>query len=304
MPKLSVLLPALGGLETVRTALDRWQSQASVFGLELIVLCPDRVDTADGLRVVDTRGLLLHEARARGIRESTAEYVFLAEDHCLPDEGWAAAILPRLDEGWDAIGSRLAAGVTTDARSQAAFLLGYGEWMAPLETGPTRVLPGHNVVLRRRLLLELGDELDDLLVVGAFLVRRLRVGRRMLVVAEAGMTHYDVTAFRRQLVVFQTVGRSFGAVRTRRASTPARVVYAAAFPFLAAAHWRRALVQYRRAGRSNGMRATCLAPAGLFAGVWGVGEALGALLGPRRVASSAWRSETKPVVSSSDDGKA
>ena len=134
--------------------------------------------------------------------------------------GWADAILPRLDEGWDAIGSRLAAGVTTDARSQAAFLLGYGEWMAPLETGPTRVLPGHNVVLRRRLLLELGDELEDLLLVGAFLVRRLRPGRRMLVVAEAGMTHYDVTAFRRQLVVFQTVGRSFGAMRTRRAPTP------------------------------------------------------------------------------------
>jgi hypothetical protein len=52
------------------------------------------------------------------------------------------------------------------------------------------------------------------------------------------------------------------------------------------------------------MRATCLAPAALFAGVWGVGEALGALLGPQRVASGAWRSETKPVVSSSDDRKA
>ena len=49
------------------------------------------------------------------------------------------------------------------------------------------------------------------------------------------------------------------------------------------------------------MRARCLAPAGLFAGVWGVGEALGALLGPQRVASSASRGETKPVVSSSDD---
>ncbi len=304
MPKLSVLLPALGGIETVRAALDRWQSQASVAGLELIVLCPDGVDGPAGVRVVDTRGLLLHEARARGVRESIAEYVFLAEDHCLPDAGWADAILPRLDEGWDAIGSRLAAGVTTDARSQAAFLLGYGEWMAPIETGPARVLPGHNVVLRRRLLLELGDDLEDLLLVGAFLVRRLRPGRRMLVVAEAGMTHYDVTAFRRQLVVFQTVGRSFGAMRTRRAPTPARVAYAAAFPLLAAAHWRRALAQYRRAGRPNGMRATCLAPAALFAGVWGVGEALGALLGPQRVASGAWRSETKPVVSSSDDRKA
>jgi len=36
----------------------------------------------------------------------------------------------------------------------------------------------------------------------------------------------------------------------------------------------------------------------------GVGEALGALLGPQRVASRTWRSETKPVMSSSDDRKA
>ena len=118
------------------------------------------------------------------------------------------------------------------------------------------------------------------------------------------MTHYDVTAFRRQLVVFQTVGRSFGAMRTRRAPTLARVAYAAAFPLLAAAHWRRALAQYRRAGRSNGMRATCLAPAALFAGVWGASEGLGALLGTKRVASGAWRSETKPVMVGSDDRKA
>jgi hypothetical protein len=93
-------------------------------------------------------------------------------------------------------------------------------------------------------------------------------------------------------------------MRTRRAPTAARVAYAVAFALLAAAHWRRALAQYRRAGRSNGMRATCLASAGLFAGVWGAGEALGALLGPQRVASGAWRSETKPIVSSSDGRKA
>jgi hypothetical protein len=134
MPLLSVLLPALGGLETVRAAVDRWQAQARRADLELIVLCPDRVDV-EGVRTIDTRGLLLNEARARGIREATAQHVFLAEDHCVPDESWAEAMLPRLAEGWDGIGCRLAAGNTTDARSQAAFLIAYGEWMAPLATG-------------------------------------------------------------------------------------------------------------------------------------------------------------------------
>ena len=304
MPRLTVLLPALGGVQTVATALERWQAQASTHDIELIVLCPDGGDGVDGARVVDTDGLLLHEARARGIHASTTEYVFVAEDHCLPDDGWAEAMVARLDERWDAIGSRLAAGDTSDARSQAAFLLGYGEWMAPLETGPTRVLPGHNVVLRRRILLDLGDELGELLVVGAFLIRRVRPGRRFLVVAEAGMTHYDVTSWRRQLVVFNTVGRSFGALRTRRWPFPVRLAYAAAFPLVAVAHWRRALAQYRRGGRANGMRPTCLAPAALFAGLWALGEAVGALLGPQRVAPGAWRSETKPVTASARGPKA
>ena len=49
-------------------------------------------------------------------------------------------------------------------------------------------------------------------------------------VAEAGMTHYDGTAFRRQLVAFQTVGRSFGGDAHRRGPALARVAYAAAFP--------------------------------------------------------------------------
>ena len=83
-----------------------------------------------------------------------------------------------------------------------------------------------------------------------------------------------------------------------------RLAYAAAFPLVAAAHWRRALAQYRRGGRANGMRRTCLAPAALFAGLWAFGEAAGALLGPQRVAPGAWRSETKPVMPSARGPKA
>ncbi len=304
MTRLSVLLPALGGLDTVRTAIERWLAHASSPAIELVVLCPDAAGATDGVRTVDTRGLLLHEARARGIRESESDYVFLAEDHCLPDEGFGDAILARLDEGWDAIGCRLSPGIVADARSQAAFLLGYGEWMAPLRTGPTRVMPGHNAALRRQALLDLGDELDDLLLVGALLVRRLGRGGRMLVVAEAGMTHYDVTDWRRQLTVFQTVGRSFGALRTRDTARPLRAAYAAAFPLVAVAHWRRALAQYRRAGQANGIGRASLVPAALFAVTWAAGEALGALLGPQRVAPGAWRSETKPVVASGGAPKA
>ena len=258
MPKLSVLLPALGGLETVRTALDRWQSQASASGLELIVPCPDGVDTADGLRVVDTaRPCSTRRVRAASGNPPPSTS---SSPRTVPSgRGWAATILPRLDEGLGRNRLPPRRRRHDRARSQAAFLLGYGEWMAPLETGPTCVLPATRRPAPPPPRSGSETSQSDLLVVGAFLVQRLRVGRRMLVVAEAGMTHYDER--RSAGSSSSRRWRSFGALRTAGVD-PARVAYAAAFPFLAAAHWRRALAQYRRAGRSNGMRARCLAPAG------------------------------------------
>lgn len=299
MTRLTIVLPALHGLRTVSAALARWEQQPRRDELELVVVCPEgAAATCDGgLRLVDSTGLLLHQARARGIREAGGQHVFLAEDHCVPEDGWSDAILARLDEGWDAIGCSLRPGDTTGgARSQATFLLGYGEWMPPIESGPVRALPGHNVVLPRRSLVGLADELDALLIVSTFLVRRVARPERSLLEARATMRHFDVSTLRGELAVFATVGRSYGAMRMRGRSTIHRALFAALFPAVAAAHWRRAARQYRRAGRANGMRPACLGAAALFAGVWALGEAAGALAGIDRVAVAAWRSEVKPVV--------
>ena len=298
MPRISVVLPALGGLETVRGALDAWNAQPRRAELEIVVVCPDAGEGTgrDGLLLVDSSGLRLDQARARGIRAATADFVFLAEDHCVPGPEWGEAVLEALAGGWDGVGCVLRPGDAATARSQACFLLGYGEWMPPRRSGPASVMPGHNVVVRRGALLDLGGDLEQLLVVGAFLVARLRHSQRLFLAADASMWHFDSAALGSQLRVFQTVGRSFGALRTRRWAALARVLYPLALPVVAAAHWRRALAQYRRAGRENGMRAACLVPAALFAVVWAGGEAIGALLGPERAAKGAWASEIKPVT--------
>ena len=298
MTRLSIVLPALGGLDTVRAVLARWDAQARRDELELVALCPEGA-AGDGdhrLRLVDSTGQLLHEARAQGIRAAAADHVFLAEDHCVPETGWSDAILERLGEGWDAIGCSLRPGEATGAWSQATFLLGYGEWMPPIESSPVRALPGHNLVLPRRRLVELGDELEELLLVSTFLVRRVARPERSLLEASARMRHFDVSTRRGELDVFATIGRSYGAMRTRGRSTVARGLFAAAFPAVAAAHWRRGAIQYRRAGRANGMRPASLGAAAVLAGVWALGEAAGALAGVDRVQATAWRSETKPVV--------
>ncbi len=91
------------------------------------------------------------------------------------------------------------------------------------------------------------------------------------------------------------VGLGFGAIRTRRWSLPARLLYPLAVPAIAFLHWKRAFVHYRRAGSISGMRPTAPATALVLALAWGLGEAAGALMGANRVSPPLWRTEIKPV---------
>jgi hypothetical protein len=300
-PTLSVILPAMLGWETVRVALDAWQVQTCRSQLEVLVLCPDAEEASAslpaGCTAIPTGSLLLHEARALGIRRARAPYVLLAEDHCLPDPSYAGPILERIAEGWDAVGPTLRPGNRATTCAQASFLLGYGQWMEPLVGGPTDVLPGHNTVLRRAPLLDLGDRLEDDLLVSAFLLRRLReAGLRFFLEDRARMRHFDLSALGSTLPIFVTVGLGFGAVRTRSWRWPARILYPLLAGGVAARHWVRALTQYRRAGPQAGLPRSCLPMAGLLALFWAGGEALGALLGTGRAAPQVWRCEVKPLA--------
>lgn len=297
-PLLSVVLPGLGGWQSVQPALDCWLAQTPRDRIEILLVAPDAEAARDALPpncvAVPCGSRPLHEARAQGIRHATADYVVLAEDHCVPDPDYAEAILRRAEQGWDIIGPALRPGNPETAVGQASFLLGYGEWMQPA-AGETDTLPGHNVVIRRERLAALGEALELELCIGAFLVARLRrEGARCAIEPAARMRHFDLLGLRSSLGVCFVVGLGFGAARTG-SSKAARLLYPLAAPAVALAHWARGLGEYRRAGRATGLAPSCLAPAMLLAGAWACGEAAGALLGLERVSSVLWRSETKPV---------
>ncbi len=300
-PALSVILPAMLGWETVRAALDAWEAQTCRSQLEILVLCPDAQEASPLLparcTAIPTGSLLLHEARVLGIRRARAPYVLLAEDHCLPDPDCAEPILERIAEGWDVVGPALRPGNRQTSCAQASFLLGYGPWMEPIAGGPAEVLPGHNAVLRCAPLLELGDRLEDELLVGAFLLRRLREqGLRFFLEDRARMRHFDPPALGKTLPMFITVGLAFGAVRTQHWPWPTRILYPLAGVAVAARHWARAMTHYRRAGPQAGLNRSCLLVAALLATMWAGGEAVGALLGVPRVSPHVWRSDVKPLA--------
>jgi hypothetical protein len=304
-PHLSVLFPAMLGYERARPALASWEAQSCRDRLEILVLCPDHLgpDPARapalpaGQVIVPVGSADLHEARAIGIQRASGEFVMLAEDHCLPDPDWAQAILSRIEEGWDAVGPVLRPGNRGSCWPESSFLIGYGEWMMPATGGPTQILCGWNVTIRTELLRRMGPELARELLLGAFLVRRLREeGHRFYLEDRARMRHFDPFGFAYELWLLLLVGLGFGAMRTRKWSWAARFLYPLAAPAVAFLHWRRAFVHYRRAGKACGLQPAALAAALVLASAWGLGEAIGAWMGVDRVAPFLWRTEVKPVT--------
>ena len=302
-PRLSVVLPAMRGYDSVVAALESWEQQTRRDQIEILVLCPGTPTPVSAARAVPAGQVIvhvgqddLHEARAIGVQQATGDYITLAEDHCLPDSDWTQAILDRLDEGWDAVGPALRPGSHFNRWADGSFLIGYGEWMAPETGGPTHVLCGWNGTIRTSLLLALKSELASELLLGAFLVRRLQQqNHRFYLEDRARMRHFDPPGFGRELPLLFLVGLGFGAVRTRQWPLPARLLYPLAAPAIAFLHWKRAFVHYRRAGLKAGLRPSALMTAFVLAGAWGVGEAVGAVMQVKRVSRHVWRTEVKPV---------
>lgn len=278
MKKLSVIVPALARVGSVSGVLKALQAQTIRSEIEVVVLSREDQLWPGADRVVVVGNALLHEARAQGIQNSSAAYVVLAEDHCFPEPDWAEALVMRLGEGWDGVGPALRSGNPSHLWALAAFVLGYGQWVAPLSG---TVLPGHNAALRRQLLVQLGEGLTEKLLVGSLLMRDLqRQGARFCLEERARMAHWDCTQIPKALLTFLAVGSGFGAQRSGGWHPVLRAIFALAAPGVAALHWLRAFRHVRRVALPR----ACLIPAFFLATAWSLGECLGCALGTRVVA--------------------
>jgi hypothetical protein len=305
-PTLTVLLPAMLGAETVVPAIDAWRAQSALGRLEVLVLLPGQACDAGELPAalggpvapVWVGDASLHEARAIGVAGARGDYVFFAEDHCLPDADWAAAMLSRLDEGWDVITPSFRPGSRT-LWGLGSFLLAYGEWMPPVRSGPLSIVCGANQCIRTALLRAAGDALPADLQFGAFLARKLvRQQRRCVLAGEAQMRHFDNTCGSQSLREMLYVGMAFGAFRSELWAWPARAAYSLAWPVLACLHGKRAVVQYLRAGRAQGIPVTVFLAVACQTLAWASGESIGVWIGRRRAIPFLVIAEVKPVTRS------
>lgn len=282
-PGLTVIVPAVDDYPTVFEAIRAVEDQSAFDRLELLLVVPSLAGFAapadfaarhPRARVVEAgRRIVLHEARAIGVREARAEWVFLLEDHCLPCPDCMEQLLNRIGEGtWSAVGPAIACGNRRSVSGKAANLLTYGEWMNCSEAGERRYVTGYSSAWRRDALLLLGPTMDRELAIPSRLQERLRArGGRLFFEPAAVMIHWEASSFGDISRILFRQGTGMGHVRHGNSTLPARLLATIIVPLLAGHRTLRGIRAWRR-GRAPWPALLALP---VFALVWSAGELLG-----------------------------
>ena len=288
-PALSVIMVTPDRFERLRHTTRRLRQQSAAAELEIVVVAPSiaaaEVDEREltgfsSYRVIET-GPTTSSAvrRAAGVRAASAPLIAFTEDHCLPEPGWARALIDAHREPWAAVGPAFLNGNPQSLTSWVNLLIEYGPWVSPVEAGRRDHIPPHNSSYKRALLLDYGDRLDGMLEAETVLQWDLRARGHQLYLEPAAVTrHFNISLPGATIPLRLAVGRMFGAARARDWPLPRRALYAAASPLIPLLRFVRLVPIARRCGGGRIFPAV-LPP--LLAGLVldGLGELLGYALG-------------------------
>ena len=292
-PALTVVLPTWDTFDVLRTTVKHLTAQTVAGSIELIIVAPsaeraapdsDAVRGLHSVRVLETGAMhATGPARARAIREASANVVAFAEDHCFPRPDWAEALLAAHNGPHAAVGPAVYNANPETAASWADLYLGYGRWLGPGRRGEVDLLPGHNSSYKRDVLLNYGSELDRLMEAETVLLWDLRrKGHTLLFEPAARVDHTNFSSFPIFIDVQWHLGRVFAATRAAHWSTVRRVAYALAtpgIPLIRLSHTIRAALGN---GSSKRRLAATLPLLGAALVVDLVAQATGALFGAGR----------------------
>lgn len=257
-PELSVIL-ATDSLATVEKILACLRAQSRADRVELLFVAPANAGLEDddarvpgfaSVRVVEVEDVAaLALARSRGVRAASAPLVLFAETHAYPAPGYLEALIDAHARPWAAVGPSVRNANPGSTISWACLLLDYGRWVELAKSGPIPDVPGYSSAYKRALLLDMGDELEQLMNSDAVMHAELRArGHELYLESSARVDHLNVSRIRWAAVEHFESGRAFAATRALGWSRPRRLVYAAASPLIPAVRLRRILAQMNRCG--------------------------------------------------------
>lgn len=292
-PQLSVVMVVALKYRLARQAIQALLRQSSVDRLELVLVAPscDQADLDDNelaqfkwLQIVEVgANMALGEAKAAGVRATSAPLVALGEDHVLPTPGWAEALIQASAAGWTGIGSAFDNANPHSLLGWIHLIFAYEQWLTPAQAGEKEDIPGHNSVYRREALLAYGPALGAKLDREGGLHRDLRrQGGRLFLEPTAVVYHYNVTGLWPSTRLRFYGGRLFGATRVKTGhwSLWRRLIYILAAPLIPWIHLRRVLSAIRRTGRQRQLLPAILPGLLYLLVVAAIGEVVGYAFGP------------------------
>ena len=240
---LSVVVVNKLGLDRLQRLFEACAQQSIADRLELVIVSPFDAPDRDESRFASVRYVkydsidCIGAPRAAGVQACLAPFVVFAEDHCFPRPEWAAALLGRLREGWTGVGPLIVNHNPTTLVSRVDGLLNYGCFAPGCQSGPVGYIPPHHSAYPTAVLQALGPALPDLLQMDHLLqARLLREGGRFFLEPSAQAAHTNVSRPWAHWTSQFHGARLYAATRAAFGRWPAyrRVVYAAAFPLIAA----------------------------------------------------------------------
>jgi hypothetical protein len=291
-PVMSVVLATPDCYETIRKTIRHLRTQTVKHQLEIIIVAPSasllHLNESElrefcQVRVVEVGPVTsIGSANAKGIRQARAPIVALAEDHAFPAPGWAEALIDAHRHPWAAVGAVIRN--PNDPKNVIAWadvLIGFGEYLAPGESGVVERLPGNNSSYKQEVLLEYGPDLETMMETESLIHKDLRQkGHQLYLESAAQVSHLNFERVSSFLRVKYLSGRIFGAARARGWSLLYRLLYACGTPLIP-------LVRYRRLKKHwNSLRQSTKLPWGVMPMAWcgllvsATGEMIGCCLGP------------------------
>jgi hypothetical protein len=289
-PALSVVLATPDAYESVRLTMRYLRAQTVREQLEILLVGPneDAVTAPESdltgfwgsQRIAVGPVTSISHANAAAIRRARAPLVTLAEDHCFPEPGWAAALIAAHNAPWAVVGPTMRNANPATLVSWCDFVVGYGPWMDPVEAGPVPFLPGHNSCYKKAVLLEYGDRLEDLLEAETVLHFDLRQqGYRLGLEPAARAAHTNFALLSSWLPVMYHQGRVFGASRASTWRPGRRLLYAGASPLIPVVRLWRCLRDLRRLESQAPSPVRLLPLLALGLALDGAGQMMGYLFG-------------------------
>ena len=142
----------------------------------------------------------------------------IAETHAFPEPGWAEALIEAHHGPWAAVGPAIVNANPDSLISWANLFLDYGPWVELADGGPADDVPVHNSCFKRRVLLDYGRGLDEVLSTEHFLVQDLKArGHRLYMEPAARTAHLNTC----QSPLTWLRERFYAGSRLRRRSRPA-----------------------------------------------------------------------------------